>query len=148
MYVLLQTAACRRMLGDLTEAAEVYEHGDRLIPSSPPSYRAHPIPVISVDTTNNDAKLKLAEIYEILNEPRKALNLVYQGRVTHSPSIFVRVELDRDSHRRTGTATVHTRRRRSEPGSSGPWLPVLGITPEEAEGQDAAPHDECGAAPA
>ena len=27
MYVLLQAAACRRMVGDLKEAAEVYEHG-------------------------------------------------------------------------------------------------------------------------
>jgi hypothetical protein len=32
-----------------------------------------------VDPTNNDAKMKLAEIYEILNEPRKALELVYEG---------------------------------------------------------------------
>lgn len=28
MYVLLQAAACRRMIGDLKEAAEVYEHGE------------------------------------------------------------------------------------------------------------------------
>jgi len=27
LYILLQTAACRRMLEDLQEAAEVYEHG-------------------------------------------------------------------------------------------------------------------------
>ena len=27
LYVLLQAAACRRMLGDIKEAAEVYEHG-------------------------------------------------------------------------------------------------------------------------
>ncbi|TBU44059.1 TPR-like protein [Dichomitus squalens] len=60
MYVLLQAAACRRMVGDLKEAAEVYEH------------------VIQADPTNNDAKMKLAEILEILNEPRKALELVMQ----------------------------------------------------------------------
>ncbi|KAI0681984.1 hypothetical protein C8T65DRAFT_750994 [Cerioporus squamosus] len=60
MYVLLQAAACRRMTGDLKEAAEVYEH------------------VIHADPTNNDAKMKLAEILEILNEPRKALELVLQ----------------------------------------------------------------------
>ncbi|KAI0730796.1 TPR-like protein [Earliella scabrosa] len=60
MYVLLQAAACRRMVGDLKEAAEVYEH------------------VIHADPTNNDAKMKLAEIFEILNEPRKALELVLQ----------------------------------------------------------------------
>ncbi|KAI0738457.1 TPR-like protein [Daedaleopsis nitida] len=60
MYVLLQAAACRRMLGDLKDAAEVYEH------------------VIKADPTNNDAKMKLAEIYEIMNEPRKALELVLE----------------------------------------------------------------------
>lgn len=31
------------------------------------------------DPTNNDAKMKLAEIYEIMGEPRKALDLVYEG---------------------------------------------------------------------
>ena len=29
--------------------------------------------------TNIDAKMKLAEIYEIIGEPRKALDLVYAG---------------------------------------------------------------------
>ncbi|KAM6492840.1 TPR-like protein [Amanita muscaria] len=60
IYILLQTAACLRMLNELKEAAEVYEH------------------VRLADPTNNDAKMKLAEIYEILNEPRKALELVYE----------------------------------------------------------------------
>ncbi|KAF8631751.1 hypothetical protein AX15_002207 [Amanita polypyramis BW_CC] len=60
IYILLQTAACLRMLNELREAAEVYEH------------------VRLADPTNNDAKMKLAEIYEILNEPRKALDLVYE----------------------------------------------------------------------
>src|SRR3984885_5681939 len=31
------------------------------------------------DPTHNEVKMKLAEIYEILNEPRKALELVYEG---------------------------------------------------------------------
>jgi general transcription factor 3C polypeptide 3 (transcription factor C subunit 4) len=35
--------------------------------------------VRNVDPSHNDAKMKLAEIYEILNEPRKALELVYEG---------------------------------------------------------------------
>jgi len=48
------------MLGDLQEAAEVYQH------------------VILADPLNSDAKMKLAEIYEVLNEPRKALDLVHQ----------------------------------------------------------------------
>ena len=32
-----------------------------------------------VDPANNDAKMKLAEIYEIMGEPGKALDLVYEG---------------------------------------------------------------------
>lgn len=35
--------------------------------------------VIDADPTHNEAKMKLAELYEILDEPRKALDLVYQG---------------------------------------------------------------------
>ncbi|TFK50646.1 TPR-like protein [Heliocybe sulcata] len=61
LHVLLQAAACRRMLGDLKEAAEVYQH------------------VILADPLNTDAKMKLAEIYEVLNEPRKALDLADDG---------------------------------------------------------------------
>ncbi|KNZ78575.1 Transcription factor tau subunit sfc4, partial [Termitomyces sp. J132] len=60
LYVLLQTAACLRMLDELKEAAEVYEQ------------------VRIADPTHNEAKMKLAEIYELMNEPRKALELVYE----------------------------------------------------------------------
>ncbi|KAJ8082877.1 transcription factor TFIIIC subunit tfc4 [Marasmius tenuissimus] len=60
VYILTQTAACLRVLGELKEAAEIYEH------------------VRTADPTNNDAKMKLAEIYEIIGETRKALDLVYQ----------------------------------------------------------------------
>ncbi|KAG0701633.1 hypothetical protein DFH29DRAFT_806009 [Suillus ampliporus] len=72
LYVLLQVAVCRRMLSDLQEAADVYKQ------------------VIDADQTNNDAKMKLAELYEIMDEPRKALELVYQvidsrKRRTHQP---------------------------------------------------------------
>lgn len=35
--------------------------------------------VISADPDNDDAKRGLAEVYEILGETRKALNLVNQG---------------------------------------------------------------------
>ncbi|KZP20521.1 TPR-like protein [Athelia psychrophila] len=58
--ILLNAAACRRMLGNLKEAVELYKT------------------VIEADPTHNDAKMKLAELYEILDEPRKALELVYQ----------------------------------------------------------------------
>lgn len=78
MYVLLQAAACRRMIGDLKEAAEVYEHGEHLV-FSDPALCLNPFPVIQADPGHNEAKMKLAEIYEILNEPRKALDLVMQG---------------------------------------------------------------------
>lgn len=35
--------------------------------------------VIRADPTHNDARMKLAGIYEIMDEPRKALDLVLQG---------------------------------------------------------------------
>ncbi|KAF9269641.1 TPR-like protein [Marasmius fiardii PR-910] len=60
VHILTQTAACLRALGELKDAAEIYEH------------------VKSADPANNDAKMKLAEIYEILGETKKALDLVYQ----------------------------------------------------------------------
>ncbi|KAG7095406.1 hypothetical protein E1B28_006157 [Marasmius oreades] len=60
VYILTQTAACLRALGELKDAAEIYEH------------------VRTADPTNNEAKMKLAEVYEILGETRKALDLVYQ----------------------------------------------------------------------
>ena len=67
------------MLDELREAAEVYEHGE------PSTYRnqythIHQVTLVrTADPTHNEAKMKLAEIYEILNEPRKALELVYEG---------------------------------------------------------------------
>ncbi|EPQ55553.1 TPR-like protein [Gloeophyllum trabeum ATCC 11539] len=67
-------AACRRMLGDLREAAEVYHHADH-------------VEVILADPLNNDAKMKLAEIYEVLNEPRKALDLVHQGKYSRNAGL-------------------------------------------------------------
>ncbi|KAJ7640027.1 TPR-like protein [Mycena polygramma] len=60
VYILLQTAECLRMTDELQDAADVYEA------------------VRKVDPTHNEAKMKLAEVYEILNEPRKALELVYE----------------------------------------------------------------------
>ncbi|KAJ7876870.1 TPR-like protein [Mycena olivaceomarginata] len=67
VYVLLQSAECLQMTGELQDAAEVYEAGKSL---SPQFGRADP--------NHNEAKMKLAEIYEILNQPRKALDLVYE----------------------------------------------------------------------
>jgi general transcription factor 3C polypeptide 3 (transcription factor C subunit 4) len=64
---------------ELREAADVYEHGWFFPPSSNAvSYKLH-ASVRLVDPANNDAKMKLAEIYEIMGEPRKALDLVYEG---------------------------------------------------------------------
>ncbi|KAF7290469.1 TPR-like protein [Mycena kentingensis (nom. inval.)] len=58
--VLRKTALCMRAMGDLAAAAEVFET------------------VRKYDPTNNQLKMDLAEIYEILEEPRKALDLVYE----------------------------------------------------------------------
>ncbi|KAF7344575.1 hypothetical protein MSAN_01939600 [Mycena sanguinolenta] len=60
LYILSQTAVCLRMLNELKESAEVYEY------------------IRLIEPTDNETKMKLAEIYEILNEPRKALDLVYE----------------------------------------------------------------------
>ncbi|KAJ6595740.1 hypothetical protein DFH09DRAFT_146419 [Mycena vulgaris] len=60
LYILLQTATCLRMLNEMRESVDVYEY------------------IRLVDPSHNEAKMKLAEIYEILGEPRKALDLVYE----------------------------------------------------------------------
>ncbi|EJD05267.1 TPR-like protein [Fomitiporia mediterranea MF3/22] len=60
VHVLMQAAECRRNLGDISDAIEVYEH------------------LIATDPLNDQAKMKLAEIYEDSGHPRKALELVYQ----------------------------------------------------------------------
>lgn len=36
--------------------------------------------VIACDPDQSDAKMKLAEVYETMNEPKKALSLVYEGK--------------------------------------------------------------------
>jgi len=61
LHVLLQVATCYHMLGQLQDASEVYET------------------ILSLDSSLNDVKMRLAGIYEVLHEPRKALDLVYQG---------------------------------------------------------------------
>ena len=66
------------MLNELKEAAEVYEHGKQSSKEYDREINRRSL-VRLADPTNNDAKMKLAEIYEILNEPRKALELVYEG---------------------------------------------------------------------
>ena len=65
---------------ELREAADVYEHGWFFpLLSKAVSYIVGYVSVRLVDPANNDAKMKLAEIYEIMGEPRKALDLVYEG---------------------------------------------------------------------
>ena len=51
--------------------------------------------VIAADPDNDDAKRGLAEVYEILGETRKALNLVNQGGRRLSPlsqAFFLRLD--------------------------------------------------------
>ncbi|KAF7316423.1 hypothetical protein MIND_00161200 [Mycena indigotica] len=80
LYILLQTAACLRMLNEYREAADVYEY------------------IRGIEPTDNDAKLKLAEIYEILNEPRKALEIVYEVIDSRRRSLIDKT-LDSDASR-------------------------------------------------
>ena len=52
----------------------------RLIDLSLPSMMRRIVSlVLSLDSSLNDVKMRLAGIYEVLHEPRKALDLVYQG---------------------------------------------------------------------
>ncbi len=80
LYVLMQAAVCRRMVGDIKEAAEVYEHGTCAFFIPMTWHLIKTTEVISADPTNNEAKMKLAEIYEITGETRKAFDLVMQGQ--------------------------------------------------------------------
>lgn len=69
-----------RNVEELHEAADVYEHGQSLFLILITRYLIHSLSSVRLaDPTNNDAKMKLAEIYEIIGEPRKALDLVYEG---------------------------------------------------------------------
>ena len=112
LHVLLQAAACRRMMGNLNEAAEVYEHG-LLFLRVPPETVAYDSfdTVIKADPTHNDAKMKLAEIYEIMNEPRKALDLVQQGLASMHTLIFTSHHLSCSARLSTTTQAWHIRAR-------------------------------------
>jgi general transcription factor 3C polypeptide 3 (transcription factor C subunit 4) len=35
--------------------------------------------IVDADQTNNDTKMKLAELYDIMDESRIALELIYEG---------------------------------------------------------------------
>ena len=65
-----------RNIDEFRDAADVYEHSMFISPLYL-LYVDHVL-VRLADPTNNDAKMKLAEIYEIMGEPRKALDLVYE----------------------------------------------------------------------
>ena len=99
-----------RNVEELREAADVYEHGWFLLPSSPNalSYVLGGSPVRLADPTNNDAKMKLAEIYEIMGEPRKALDLVYQGNSGILPPFifFSQVVVVIDSRKKRGKSNA------------------------------------------
>lgn len=79
LYILLQTATCLRMLNELRDAVDVYEYSASTVFLCSSFIYCLSL-VRLVEPTHNEAKMKLAEIYEILNEPRKALDLVYEGR--------------------------------------------------------------------
>lgn len=74
------------MQGDIRESADVYKQGGLVgVPEAPQMLKR--CSVIDADPSNTDAKMKLAELYEIMDEPRKALGLVYQG--THAYPIVI-----------------------------------------------------------
>ncbi|KAJ7116663.1 hypothetical protein C8R44DRAFT_880019 [Mycena epipterygia] len=79
-----------------SEAAEVYEASKSKV-SSVDDVRIEENPVRKLESTNNEAKMKLAEVYEILNEPRKALELVYE--VIDSRRRFASSSLSQIDHR-------------------------------------------------
>ncbi|KDQ11782.1 hypothetical protein BOTBODRAFT_113883 [Botryobasidium botryosum FD-172 SS1] len=56
--VLLNLGTCYRNLTDFNQAVKVYQN------------------IISADPDNDEAKMRLAEVYEMTNKPRKALELV------------------------------------------------------------------------
>ncbi|KAG8715736.1 transcription factor TFIIIC subunit tfc4 [Ceratobasidium sp. 395] len=58
LHVLSQIGACHRQMKNYTAARDVYQR------------------IIDVDPDVHDAKMRLAEIYDLLNEKRLALNLV------------------------------------------------------------------------
>lgn len=105
-HVLIQTAVCRRNLGDLKGAAEVYEHGELLGFSYTLSTRARAdrelfIVAVASWPDISELKMSLAEVYEVMGEPRKALQLVYQGEIIILPSCLCETFTDdvRDSDR-------------------------------------------------
>ncbi|KAF9039730.1 hypothetical protein BJ165DRAFT_333819 [Panaeolus papilionaceus] len=66
IYALLQPAVCMSNTGEFKDVADVSEHVCRL--TSP---------------TNNNAKMKLAEMYEILGETGKSLKSAYEVIDSH-----------------------------------------------------------------
>ncbi|CAE6532833.1 unnamed protein product [Rhizoctonia solani] len=60
LHVLNQIGSCHRQMKNYTAARDVYQR------------------IIDVDPDEHDAKMKLAEIYDLLNEKRLALDLVNQ----------------------------------------------------------------------
>lgn len=69
--------------------------------------------VVMADPTHNEAKMKLAEIYEILNEPRKALDLVLQGEFALSFPVKIYPECPN-----TSVTVIASRRRRHRQDTS------------------------------
>jgi hypothetical protein len=67
------------MNGDLENSAEIYEQGAMSTLARVTCVYSITRIVIAANPENDDAKRNLAEVYEILGETRKALNLVIQG---------------------------------------------------------------------
>jgi general transcription factor 3C polypeptide 3 (transcription factor C subunit 4) len=81
---VMNLATCHQFGGNLAEAEEMYSLGRTLLLQF--SCKVDSITVLGSDPENRDAKLKLAEVYEALNEPKKALALVYEGMLNRDSS--------------------------------------------------------------
>ncbi|KAJ1300854.1 hypothetical protein OPQ81_002493 [Rhizoctonia solani] len=79
LHVLNQIGSCHRQMKNYTAARDVYQR------------------IIDVDPDEHDAKMKLAEIYDILNEKRLALDLVNEV-----------IKAREQIQSRTPTSGVHT----------------------------------------
>jgi general transcription factor 3C polypeptide 3 (transcription factor C subunit 4) len=79
-HILLQIGLCHRNLSNFDSAIEVYQIGKALWTTGfhHRLTEVHPA-AIAADPSNTDVKMKLAEIYEMTNQSRKALELVQEG---------------------------------------------------------------------
>jgi hypothetical protein len=95
------------MTDELQDAADVYEAGKSCALQSNSELPINETTVRKADPNDNEAKMKLAEVYEILNEPRKALDLVYEGK-----NVFSNLQWSRSLRNYQSSTRANAARRR------------------------------------